>query len=102
MKEYQPKHMRGDHDQPNKHGEIPMQPERNEPVSPLGTPFPDPQGEGEYAPAPGGYVPVPGEANISHIAPNGAVIRNPWSEQPEIKPDYEYTSEKEDLNLLIM
>ena len=47
---------------------------------------------GEYLPQPDG----------SHIAPNGAVIRNPWSEQPEIKPDNEYTPEKEDLNLMIM
>ncbi len=38
----------------------------------------------------------------SHIAPNGAVIREPMSEQPEIAPDHEYTEEKEDLNLLIM
>ena len=38
----------------------------------------------------------------SHIAANGAVIREPMSEQPEIAPDHEYTEEKEDLNLLIM
>ena len=38
----------------------------------------------------------------SHIAPNGAVIRDPMSSQPEIEPDHEYTEEKEDLNLLIM
>lgn len=46
-----------------------------------------------------GYIPLPDGRNI---APNGAVIRNPWSEQPEIRPDNEYTPEKEDLNLLIM
>ena len=38
----------------------------------------------------------------SRIAPNGAVIRDPLSDQPEILPGYEYTPEKEDLNLLIM
>ena len=51
-------------------------------------------------PAKGGNcIPQP---DGSHIAPNGAVIRNPWSEQPEIEPGHEYTPEKEDLNLLIM
>ena len=49
-------------------------------------------GVGEYIPQPDG----------TNIAPNGAVIRNPWSDQPEIKPDHEYTPEKEDLNLMIM
>ena len=47
----------------------------------------------------GDYVPMPDGSNI---APNGAVIRNPWSDRPEITPDNEYTDEKEDLNLLIM
>ena len=50
------------------------------------------QDRGEYIPQPDG----------SNIAPNGAVVQNPWSEQPEIRPDHEYTPEKEDLNLLIM
>ena len=45
------------------------------------------------------YIHLP---NGENIAPNGAVIRNPWSEQTEIKPDYEYTDENEELNLLIM
>ena len=57
--------------------------------------MPDPGDGGEY-------VPIPGKGSIEHIAPNGAVIRNPWSEQPEIKPDYAYTDEQEDQNLLIM
>ena len=61
---------------------------------PSGIPVPDPGSSAEY-------VPVPGD-NRSVIAPNGAVIRNPWSEQPEVEPDNEYTPEKEDLNLLIM
>ena len=65
------------------------------PAHPLGIPIPDPGDEGEY-------VPIPGKGSIDHIAPNGAVIRNPWSEQPEIKPDYAYTDEQEDQNLLIM
>ena len=38
----------------------------------------------------------------SHVAANGAVIREPMSDQPEILPDHEFTEEKEDLNLLIM
>ena len=57
-----------------------------------GRPAQHPAKDGEYLPQPDG----------SHIAPNGAVVRNPWSEQPEIKPDNEYTPEKEDLNLMIM
>ncbi|MBQ3331234.1 MAG: hypothetical protein IJG87_08675 [Ruminococcus sp.] len=59
---------------------------------PSGIPVPDPGSTAEY-------VPMPGD-NRTVIAPNGAIIRNPWSEQPEIKPDYEYTDEKEDLNLI--
>lgn len=65
------------------------------PVHPLGIPIPDPGDGGEY-------VPIPGKGSIDHIAPNGAVIRNPWSEQPEIKPDHAYTDEQQDQNLLIM
>ena len=64
-------------------------------VHPLGIPIPDPGDGGEY-------VPIPGKGSIDHIAPNGAVIRNPWSEQPEIKPDHAYTDEQQDQNLLIM
>ena len=55
-------------------------------------PMPNRQGRGDVIPQPDG----------SNIAPNGAVIRNPWSDQPEIRPDHEYTPEKEDLDLLIM
>ena len=62
---------------------------------PLGIPIPDPGDGGEY-------VPIPGRGSVEQIAPNGAVIRNPWSEQPEIKPDYAYTDEQDDMNLLIM
>ena len=65
------------------------------PVHPIGIPIPDPGDGGEY-------VPIPGKGSIDHIAPNGAVIRNPWSEQPEIKPDHAYTDEQQDQNLLIM
>jgi len=36
------------------------------------------------------------------IATNGDVIRDPNASVPEILPEYEYTPEKEDLNLLIM
>ncbi len=58
--------------------------------------------EGSHAAEPTGgadYIPQPDGTNI---APNGAVIRNPWSEKPEIKPDYEYTDEQQDYDLLIM
>ena len=49
---------------------------------------------------PGGdYIPQP---DGSHIAPNGAVIRDPQSGRPEVKPDYEYTDEQQDYDLLIM
>lgn len=87
MKKYQPKHMK-----PDEH-------ERTAPdypdAAPMGMPFPDPDGEGEY-------VPTPGDTHVGNVAPNGAVIRNPWSDQPEILPDNEYTPDKEDLDLLIM
>lgn len=55
--------------------------------------------EGVGVPGGGAYIPQPDGTNI---APNGAVIRNPWSQQPEIKPDYEYTDEQQDYDLLIM
>ena len=49
---------------------------------------------------PGGdYIPQP---DGSHIAPNGAVIRDPQSGRHEIKPDYAYTDEQQDYDLLIM
>ena len=62
---------------------------------PLGIPVPDPGDGGEY-------VPIPGRGGAEQIAPNGAVIRNPWSQQPEILPDYAYIDEQQDQNLLIM
>ena len=37
-----------------------------------------------------------------HIAPNGAVIPTPNADDPEVRPDYEFTPEKEDLDLLEM
>ena len=110
---YQPKHMRDEHGhdcKKSKHTDVSeamrtdeidstkFDSERREAgatAHPLGIPVPDPGDEGEY-------VPIPGKGSIDHIAPNGAVIRNPWSEQPEIKPDYAYTDEQEDQNLLIM
>ena len=110
---YQPKHMRDEHDTNtvpkhsdghtekrtllvgNTPGSEHEQTGTPDTAHPLGIPIPDPGDEGEY-------VPIPGKGSIDHIAPNGAVIRNPWSEQPEIKPDYAYTDEQEDQNLLIM
>lgn len=117
---YQPKHMREQHtdvsadNEPVVHGsdsksesdlpqsEVVIDEERQDhrkgaaaPAHPLGIPIPDPGDGGEY-------VPIPGEGSIESIAPNGAVIRNPWAEQPEIKPDYAYTDEQDDMNLLIM
>ena len=47
----------------------------------------------------GDYIDLP---DGGHIAPNGAVIHDPCSDLPEVKPDNEYTPEKEDLNLLQM
>lgn len=47
----------------------------------------------------GDYIDLP---DGGHVAPNGAVIHDPCSDLPEVKPDNEYTPEKEDLNLLIM
>ena len=102
---YQPKHMR--EEQTSKVNEerqtelditgTPSERVRELPdtAHPIGIPIPDPGDGGEY-------VPIPGKGSIDHIAPNGAVIRNPWSEQPEIKPDHAYTDEQQDQNLLIM
>lgn len=45
------------------------------------------------------YIDLP---DGGHVAPNGAVIRDPCSDLPEVLPDNEYTPEQEDLNLLIM
>lgn len=105
---YQPKHLRDQQNDHHSDGEhlakganiagVPTDATDSEMPAhahPLGIPVPDPGDGGEF-------VPIPGEGSIESIAPNGAVIRNPWSEQPEIKPDYAYTDEKEDLNLLIM
>ena len=106
---YQPKHMREEH---GKDGSVSAKPLHNnedhkpdnptegirefpDTAHPLGIPIPDPGDGGEY-------VPIPGKGSIEHIAPNGAVIRNPWSEQPEIKPDHAYTDEQQDQNLLIL
>lgn len=102
---YQPKHLKEDQADPHKKDKtakganiagVPSE-ETEMPATahPLGIPIPDPGDGGEY-------VPIPGKGSIEQIAPNGAVIRNPWSEQPEIKPDYAYTDEQEDQNLLIM
>ena len=38
----------------------------------------------------------------ARIAPNGAVTEAPLNTVPEIDPPYKYTSDKEDLDLLIM
>ena len=76
--EYIPRHLSGS-DMPYRAGDA-------------ASPMLNRQGRGDYIPRPDG----------SNIAPNGAVVKNPWSDQPEIKPDHEYTPEKEDLDLLIM
>ena len=96
---YEPKHLR-DNEQPDNGGMVPETRPDSAPehVHPLGIPTPEPQDGSEFVPIPGASVPIPG----SDVAPNGAVIRNPWSQQPEITPDHEYTPEQEDLNLLIM
>ena len=56
-------------------------------------------GEGVGVPRGGDYIVQP---DGTHIAPNGAVIRNPWSDMPEIKPDNAYTDEQQDQDILIM
>ncbi len=53
---------------------------------------PDRRGGGDYIDLPGG----------GHVAPNGAVIHDPCSDLPEVRPDNAYTPDKEDLDLLIM
>ena len=100
---YKPKHMRESSQTPepdNKQANLPdVQPDSSDSeiprVHPLGIPYPDADGNGEY-------IPIPGDTREDIITPNGAVVRNPWSEQPEIKPDYAYTDEQEDKHLLIM
>ena len=100
---YQPKHMSEDQNKRTKAqgANIAGVPTDNvdsippQTAHPLGIPVPDAQSEAEY-------IPIPGKGSIDHLAPNGAIVRNPWSEQKEITPDNEYTEEKEDLNLLIM
>ena len=112
---YQPKHLRdtdgsnlpdnydvpgnGDHGTHDGHAlSVNGTPENNtelpQQAHPSGIPIPEQGSSAEY-------VPMPGD-NRTVIAPNGAIIRNPWSEQPEVEPDNEYTPDKEDLNLLIM
>lgn len=89
MSKYNLKHGKNEAEKYEKHEPNP------ETASPLGIPFPDPDGEGEF-------IPMPGDTRVGHIAPNGVLIRNPWSEQPEVKPDNAYTDDKQDLDLLIM
>ena len=102
---YEPKHMRDDRNRLND-GESPAcKPEGTDAgfpseelpdtVHPMGIPFPDADGEGEY-------IPMPGDNRVGSFNPNGAIVRNPWAEQPEVKPDYAYTDEQDDMNLLIM
>ncbi|MBQ3264640.1 MAG: hypothetical protein IJH07_02580 [Ruminococcus sp.] len=96
---YAPRHMADSHEAPAEvkqraRGEALTQSGEEKTAHVLGVPIPGPGSPAEY-------VPMPGD-NRTVIAPNGAIIRNPWSEQPEITPDHEYTEEKEDLNLLIM
>lgn len=96
---YKPKHMRENDHSPAPDSKPDIQPKAPDSeiprVHPLGIPYPDSNGGGEY-------IPIPGDTREDIITPNGAVVRNPWSEQPEIKPDYAYTDEQEDQNLLIM
>lgn len=47
----------------------------------------------------GDYIDLP---DGGHVAPNGAVVRDPCSDLPEVRPDNAYTPDKEDLNLLIL
>ncbi len=100
MKNYKPRHMKPEPipEVSEEMHAILSEKEKQEPnpetASPLGIPFPDPDGEGEY-------IPIPGD-NRSSIAPNGAIVRNPWSQRPEVTPDNKYTDEQEDMNLLIM
>lgn len=98
---YQPKHLKGDLPEGQKPAKDPQEqaerpgvecPDR---VHPLGIPYPDTDGEGEF-------IPIPGDTRADFVTPSGAVVRNPWSEQPEIDPDYAYTDEQEDQDLLIM
>ena len=86
-KTYKPKHMLVEPE--HKETEPP------ETASVFGIPSPDMGSEAEF-------VPIPGDTRVGHIAPNGAVIHDPCSDLPEVKPDNEYTPEKEDLNLLQM
>ncbi len=89
---YQPKHLQKA--KPAQQGaHIADVPAEEEKVHPLGIPIEDGAGE---------FVPVPGDTRAGIIAPNGAVVRNPWSQQPQIKPDHAYTDEQEDQDLLIM
>ena len=94
--EYQPRHLRSDPVGEEKPMEADVSAPHEEPaedphqrtVHPQGVPMPDGME----------IIPIPG----SNIAPNGAIVRNPWSQQPEITPPYAYTDEQEDQDLLIM
>ena len=83
-KNYTPKHMLKEKEEK----ETPP-----ETASAFGIPIPDMGSEAEF-------VPIPGDTRVGHIAPNGVIVRNPWSEQPEVKPDNAYTEEKQDLDLI--
>lgn len=83
--DYEPKHMLEEFDREGDKAAL-------KPVHPAAVPLPDSDDSAQYIPLPDGR----------NVAANGAIVRNPLADQPEIKPDYEYTPEKEDLNLLIM
>lgn len=102
MKKYMPKHMRDEKPEKKKENlpdganiagvPLEMPPyapgtEIKEPNSPV-----TPEQRANYIPQPDG----------SHIAANGAVIRNPASEQPDVKPDNAYTDDQQDYDILIM
>ena len=80
-------------------------PRYDTPVDPLAGLPEEERHAGDYSGMPddskrgGDYIELP---DGGHIAQNGAVIHDPCSDLPEVKPDHEYTPEKEDLNLLIM
>lgn len=85
---YQPKHMKNDVDKEPQKPSVPVSPFiPEEPIVPE-----QPYRGGDYIPQPDG----------TNVAPNGEVIRNPMSEQPEILPDNKYTDDQQDYDLLIM
>ena len=94
---YEPKHLRpdnpGDMNDPGLgYAESDNNANNHRGVHPAAVPLPD-SGDGAQ------YIPLPDGTNV---AANGAIVRNPWSNDFEIKPDNEYTEEKEDLNLIIL